>query len=175
MQLQSSASLLIPSYLLLVLLTTANASQQQEQHPQRRQASILPANLPPCATTCPALTNAQQACAPTAGDQVTYKSCFCQSAYLTTVQTSASNICSPQCSDADFGSIASWFKGFCGGSGPVAGQGTTTTAAKPTTTPSTSGTSSGASTTATAAAAPENAGDGTDADQGDSFVDPPTW
>ena len=176
MQLRNSTFLSLLSYLVLSPFAVADQNREPRQQLPKRQASILPATLPSCAPVCPALINAQQACAPTASDQATYKTCFCESAYLNTVQTSPSNICSPQCSDADFGSIANWFKGFCGvqASTSAAGQGTPTTALTSITTPGTGGTTSSV-TTNSATPVPEAAGDGTDADEGNSWEDPPMW
>jgi hypothetical protein len=76
--------------------------------------SIIPSNQPACAQTCPVLVQAQQACAPDVGNSAQYQSCFCQSAYLTSIKSNPqNNICAPQCSASDFSSIASWFNGVC--------------------------------------------------------------
>ncbi|MCJ1432001.1 hypothetical protein MMC27_001357 [Xylographa pallens] len=127
------------STLLLLLysaLTTAQSTSSQ-----------IPSTLPACAQTCIALTQASQSCA---SNQATYQSCFCQSALLSSLKTSPTdNKCSPQCGDADFATIASWYNGQCG----------TSAAGAPATTPSTLLTS----TTSNAGSAPTGAAATTDA------------
>jgi len=119
---------------ILVLLHTAFIAAQSP-------SSQIPNTLPACAQTCVALTQASQSCA---SNQASYQSCFCQSALLTSLKTSSTdNICSPQCGDADFATIASWYSGQC----------TTGAAGAPATTPSTLLTS----TTSNAASAPTGA------------------
>ena len=84
---------------------------------QAQQPTLLPTSLPACAQTCPVLIQAQSGCIPPAApitNQATYQSCFCQSGYLTSLKTSSTNICAPQCSDPDFTTIDSWYKGLCG-------------------------------------------------------------
>ena len=98
------------------------------------QTTILSPTLPACASTCPVLIQAQSGCVPPAApvtNQATYQSCFCQSAYLTSLKSSNNNICAPQCSDSDFAAIDTWYKGLCGGNA-AAGQATTIATLTPT-------------------------------------------
>ncbi|MCJ1393727.1 hypothetical protein MMC18_006603 [Xylographa bjoerkii] len=129
-------------------LTTAQSASGQ-----------IPNTLPACAQTCVALTQASQSCA---SNQAAYQSCFCQSALLTSLKTSSTdNICAPQCGDADFATIASWYNGQCGASASGA----------PATTPSTLLTS----TTSNAGSAPTLAtttGDAPSAATSDSGLPP---
>ncbi|MCJ1304362.1 hypothetical protein MMC08_007174 [Hypocenomyce scalaris] len=94
--------------LLLAVLATMSAAQQ---------ATILPATLPACAAQCTPLDQAQTGCVPPAApvtNQATYQSCFCQSAYLSSLYASgASTLCGAACSAADMSSIQSWYQGFC--------------------------------------------------------------
>ena len=82
-----------------------------------QQATILPATLPACAAQCTPLDQAQTGCVPPAApvtNQATYQSCFCQSAYLSSLYASgASTLCGAACSAADMSSIQSWYQGFC--------------------------------------------------------------
>ncbi|MCJ1377888.1 hypothetical protein MMC17_000984 [Xylographa soralifera] len=85
---------------LLLLLHTALTTAQST-------SSQIPSTLPACAQTCTALTQASQSCA---SNQATY-----QATLLSSLKTSSTNnICSPQCGDADFATIASWYNGQCG-------------------------------------------------------------
>lgn len=81
------------------------------------------------------------------------------------MKTSSSNICSPQCTDAEYATIDTWYKGFCGVDGAVVV--TVTTSATTTGATATTGTS----TTAASAAATTNVGGDSSAD---NTVDPPT-
>ena len=130
--------------------------------------SLLPNTLPACAATCPLVIQAQAACGPTvATGQDALKSCFCQSAYLAPIYAANTNICAPQCADADFSSISTWFKGFCaagstgatnnGGSANNGGAAAANPAANPAADPTTT-TATTASASATAAAANGEAG-----------------
>ena len=97
-----------------VLLNLAHTTSAQ-------QATLLASNLPACAQQCPVLLQAQAGCVPPAApvtDQAIYQSCFCQSALLTQLPTS--NICAPQCSAEDIGTIQAWFNGLCAQGAPVA-------------------------------------------------------
>lgn len=73
--------------------------------------------LPSCAQTCPTLLNAQTVCIPPAAPVTnvqTYKSCFCQSGYLNTLDSDASTICDTTCtSQSDRNQIQSWYESYC--------------------------------------------------------------
>ena len=153
--------------LLLLLLATTVTSQTG--------SSIIPPSEPACINQCTIFVQAIQACAPDSNVQAQYTSCFCQSAYLTPIQGSSSNLCAPQCSDADFGTIASWYKGFCanGGAPPA-------TTAIPATTLITITTTPPPSTTPTSSAPPQgatnvNQGNGANPDDSDDWTDAPGW
>ena len=117
-----------------------------------QQVTLIPASLPACAQSCPLLIQAQGACVPPAAlvtNPATYQSCFCQSAFLGPLRSSpTSNICAPQCPDADFATIGTWYKGLCGIGG----------AAPPATTLITTSTGSPTSTSATSSATTDSAG-----------------
>lgn len=73
--------------------------------------------LPSCAETCPILLTAQTGCVPPAAPVTnvqTYKSCFCQSGYLSTLATDATTICDTVCtSQTDRTEIQSWYASYC--------------------------------------------------------------
>ena len=105
-------SFLIPSLIsLLAPIVSAQA------------VSLLPSNLPSCASGCTTLTQAQGSCtpplAPVTSDEI-YESCFCQSALLTSLYSSAAvqGVCQ-SCSAADMMTIQKWYQGVC----PNAGKG----------------------------------------------------
>ena len=85
--------------------------------------TLLASNLPSCANQCTVLTNAQGSCtpplAPVTSNEI-YESCFCQSALLTSLYSSAAvqGVC-PSCSASDMMSIQKWYQGVC----PNAGKG----------------------------------------------------
>ena len=85
--------------------------------------TLLASNLPACATQCTVLTQAESSCtpplAPVTSNQI-YESCFCQSALLTSLYSSAAvqGVC-PSCSAADMSTIQNWYQGVC----PNAGKG----------------------------------------------------
>lgn len=85
--------------------------------------TLLASNLPSCAGQCTVLTNAQGSCtpplAPVTSDSI-YESCFCQSALLTSLYSSAAvqGVC-PSCSATDMMTIQKWYQGVC----PDAGKG----------------------------------------------------
>lgn len=85
--------------------------------------TLLASTLPTCAAQCAVLTNAQGSCtpplAPVTSDTI-YESCFCQSALLTSLYSSAAvqGVC-PSCSAADMLTIQKWYQGVC----PDAGKG----------------------------------------------------
>ena len=85
--------------------------------------NLLASNLPACVNQCTVLTNAQGSCtpplAPVTSDQI-YESCFCQSALLTSLYSSAAvqGVC-PSCSAADMLTVQKWYQGVC----PNAGKG----------------------------------------------------
>jgi hypothetical protein len=81
------------------------------------RSQLLGNNLPACAKSCAILEQAQGSCE---SNPSAAQSCFCQSALLTPIKNSNSNLCAPACSDADWGTIASWYKSTCanGGANP---------------------------------------------------------
>lgn len=125
------------------------------------QVSLLASNLPACATQCIVLTNAEGSCtpplAPVTSDQI-YESCFCQSALLTSLYSSAAvqGVC-PSCSAADMMTIQKWYQGVCPNAGKGApnfgafagGTTTSSTAATPGPTTSTATIAPSASATST--------------------------
>ena len=79
--------------------------------------TLISPTLPSCAQQCSVLQQAQTACIPAGGapvsDQATYQSCFCQSNFLTQLQSpSPVQLCS-SCSASDMAAIQSWFKATC--------------------------------------------------------------
>ena len=140
-------------------------------------SSILPSD-PPCIQSCDAFTRAVAACAPDANVQAQYTSCFCQSAYLAPILGgNPSNLCAPQCSDSDFGTITNWFKGFCtnpnAATPPVATDVpattliTITTTPPPASTPTSSANNGGATNV--------NQASGADNDDADNWTDGAGW
>lgn len=123
--------------------------------------TLLASNLPACATQCTVLTNAEGSCtpplAPVTSDQI-YESCFCQSALLTSLYSSAAvqGVC-PSCSAADMMTIQKWYQGVCPNAGKGApnfgalagGTTTSSTAATPGPTTSTATIAPSASATST--------------------------
>lgn len=123
--------------------------------------TLLASNLPACAAQCTVLTNAQGSCtpplAPVTSDSI-YESCFCQSALLTSLYSSAAvqGVC-PSCSAADMLTIQKWYQGVCPNAGKGApnfgnvatGPTTSSTAATPGPTTATATTAQKASATAT--------------------------
>ena len=123
--------------------------------------TLLASNLPACAAQCTVLTNAQGSCtpplAPVTSDSI-YESCFCQSALLTSLYSSAAvqGVC-PSCSAADMLTIQKWYQSVCPNAGKGApnfgnvatGPTTSSTAATPGPTTATATTAQKASATAT--------------------------
>ncbi|GAM86323.1 hypothetical protein ANO11243_043370 [Dothideomycetidae sp. 11243] len=86
--------------------------------------------LPACAEQCQLLTEAQTACVPPAApvtDQATYLSCFCQSGYLTTLKTDATNVCGTVCQGTDLTQISIWYSSVCAADAPAAAAAPATT------------------------------------------------
>ncbi|OCL13926.1 hypothetical protein AOQ84DRAFT_371747 [Glonium stellatum] len=97
------------------------------------QTVIDYSKLPACARQCGVLSQAETGCVPPAAqttNQATYQSCFCQSAFLTTLKTSPS-LCEPACDAADAAAIENWYVALCNGPvvEPAAATTTTTTTA----------------------------------------------
>ena len=123
--------------------------------------TLLASNLPACATGCTVLTNAQGSCtppqAPVTSNEI-YESCFCQSALLPSLYSSAAvqGVC-PSCSSADMLTIQKWYQGVCPNAGKGApnfgnlatGSTTSSTAATPGPTTSTATSAPHASATST--------------------------
>ena len=96
--------------LFLSLLASAAVAQQLLQ--------FGAGGLPSCAQQCQPLTNAQNACQPSSPQPVT---CFCQSAYLTSLKTTANGLCDSACtSQSDRNQLFSWYAGFCANGGNAA-------------------------------------------------------
>ncbi|KAK1083718.1 hypothetical protein LTR33_003093 [Friedmanniomyces endolithicus] len=93
--------------------------------------------LPSCASNCPLLAQAEQACGGTTSATQAIWSCFCQSGYLTSLYNSPAGICDAVCtSPSDNQQVMTWFTTNCGkddaasehaaaGSGGGGGGGTT--------------------------------------------------
>ncbi|KAI9715778.1 MAG: hypothetical protein M1812_005777 [Candelaria pacifica] len=110
-----NSKLLLSTLTLLTHLTTA------QQPPQ----PLLPTTLPPCSPQCTSLQNAQTLCLPPKAQLTnpqTYKTCFCQSAYLTPLQNGITGLCDQVCDTGSLTAIRNWFLGFC-----ASGDGGTTT------------------------------------------------
>ena len=79
--------------------------------------NFAPGNLPACAQSCQTLQNAQTVCVPPAAPatgQLSYQSCFCQSAYLTTLRQSSAGICDTSCPNpTDATQIQKWYINLC--------------------------------------------------------------
>ena len=137
-----------------------------------QQVTLLASNLPSCAAQCDVLTNAQGSCtpplAPVTSDQI-YESCFCQSALLTPLYSSAAvqGVC-PKCSPTDMSTIQKWYQGVCPNSGKSAPN-FGNLATGPTT--STSATTPGP-TTSTATSAPHASSTATSQQYSNSSTDP---
>lgn len=70
--------------------------------------------LPSCAQSCALLQQANQACTATATPQAAW-ACFCQSAYLTTLKTTAVGVCDAACTDATQNAqVSAWYNSNCG-------------------------------------------------------------
>ncbi|KAE8383705.1 hypothetical protein BDV26DRAFT_23 [Aspergillus bertholletiae] len=99
-------------------------------------------SFPSCALTCPILKEAQTGCVPPTAqtsDRSTYVSCFCQSALITQLHTSADTTCADTCTSADDRKkLQTWYTNFC----TSGGKNTGTTASETTAAASTSTSSS---------------------------------
>ncbi|KAK7606400.1 hypothetical protein JOL62DRAFT_616170 [Phyllosticta paracitricarpa] len=107
---------LAPLFFLFVLV----AAQQQVQ--------LLNYDaLPGCAKGCTNLKTAQDGCIPPqagVSNQQTYVSCFCQSAFLVNLKTTAQGLCDAQCpSTSDQNAIKDWYNKFCQSGGTVGAAG----------------------------------------------------
>ncbi|KAF7192106.1 hypothetical protein HII31_06492 [Pseudocercospora fuligena] len=72
-------------------------------------------NLPSCAQSCPLLIQAAQACSATNTATQANWICFCQSAYLTTLRSSAAGICDSTCTNpTDNTQVSTWYNSNCG-------------------------------------------------------------
>ncbi|KAK5111525.1 hypothetical protein LTR62_004820 [Meristemomyces frigidus] len=71
--------------------------------------------FPSCASSCPLLNQAAQACGGTTTATTQIWSCFCQSAYLRTLYTSPAGICDSVCTNpSDNQQVMSWYTTNCG-------------------------------------------------------------
>lgn len=105
MKLSRTALALLPSLLLTLSITAASAQLLTDGNSQ----------LPSCATNCPLLNQAAQACGGTQSADQQIWSCFCQSAYLTTLKTSPSGICDGVCTSSnDNQQLMTWYNTNCG-------------------------------------------------------------
>jgi len=137
----SSSRLIMPSLWLSSAFLAAIVPLVNSQ-----QVVLFPASLPSCISTCTTLEAAETGCVPPSApvsSTAIYESCFCQSALLTSLATSAANICPGICSDADYATIYSWYKGFCN----VAGAATPNTPPTTTNPAGAAATSDGSSST----------------------------
>lgn len=87
--------------------------------------------FPACAQACPLLVQAAQACSATDVASQGAWVCFCQSAYLTNLRSSATGICDSTCTNpTDLQQVSTWYNTNCGsdfGASEHSGSGTTTT------------------------------------------------
>ncbi|EME38192.1 hypothetical protein DOTSEDRAFT_92651 [Dothistroma septosporum NZE10] len=71
--------------------------------------------LPACAQSCPLLVQAAQACSATNTATQSNWVCFCQSAYLNTLRSSAVGICDSVCTNpTDNAQVSTWYNSNCG-------------------------------------------------------------
>jgi len=139
--------------------------------------------LPSCATTCPLLEQAAAACGGTTTADQAIWSCFCQSAYLTSLKTSDTGICDSVCTSASDGQqVVTWFNSNCGtddGASEHADSGTTTVVAVISTSTSYSSTSTATATAAVAAtsdaALPSTTASGSEVDPADQTSYTGNW
>ncbi|KAK0921286.1 hypothetical protein LTS16_004919 [Friedmanniomyces endolithicus] len=115
--------------LLFAALITTNTTAQLLTHGNTQ--------LPSCASNCPLLAQAEQACGGTTSATQAIWSCFCQSGYFTSLYNSPAGICDAVCtSPSDNQQVMTWFTTNCGkddaasehaaaGSGGGGGGGTT--------------------------------------------------
>ena len=165
----------LPPLFTLILLAHLALAQQTS-------TTLLPGD-PPCAQTCSILVQAQSACVPPAAQpasQDTYKSCFCQSAFLGPLRsTPQQNLCAGQCPDSDWGKVTGWFEGFCGGGGANgggnSGGGGQTTTSTQAAGPTSSASSSAAGSSATGAAASQSNANVDDASAAANYTDGKSW
>ncbi|KAK7532003.1 uncharacterized protein J3D65DRAFT_679860 [Phyllosticta citribraziliensis] len=112
-----------PLALLFVLAIALAAVQAQQVQLLNYDA------LPGCAKGCTNLKTAQDGCIPPqagVSTQQTYVSCFCQSAFLVNLKTTAQGLCDAACpSTSDQNGIKDWYNKFCqsGGTEGAAGGG----------------------------------------------------
>ncbi|PPJ52270.1 hypothetical protein CBER1_10267 [Cercospora berteroae] len=71
-------------------------------------------NLPACGQSCPLLVQAAQACSATDVASQSAWVCFCQSAYLVNLRSSATGICDSTCTGADLQQVSTWYSTNCG-------------------------------------------------------------
>ncbi|OCK80872.1 hypothetical protein K432DRAFT_404336 [Lepidopterella palustris CBS 459.81] len=122
------------------------------------QSVIDYSKLPACAKSCSVLQQAEGGCVPPAAlvsNQATYQSCFCQSAFLTSLKTSPS-LCEPACSADDATAIESYYVSLC--NGPVVEPATTTQTTATTTATTAATTTTTGTNTATGTAVAGNKG-----------------
>ncbi|KAK8222756.1 hypothetical protein HDK77DRAFT_496650 [Phyllosticta capitalensis] len=102
-----------PALLALLFLLTLCAAQQVQL--------INYGALPSCAKGCTTLKTAQDGCIPPQAQvstQQTYVSCFCQSAFLVNLKTTAQGLCDAACpSTSDQNSIKDWYNKYCSSGG----------------------------------------------------------
>ncbi|KAL3476758.1 hypothetical protein BJX99DRAFT_258090 [Aspergillus californicus] len=113
---------LVPSLSLstLLYLTLAFSSSILAQ-----DVSLIPSaassSFPACALSCSVLSSADDSCTPPTAavtNRQTYVSCFCQSALLTTLQSSADGTCTDTCTSSDDRELLQqWYVNFCNSGG----------------------------------------------------------
>lgn len=109
------------SHLLLLSVVLAKAQQGVLVNGNNR--------LPDCAQDCLLLIQAAKACSASIGTATPANwMCFCQSAYLDPLRSSAGGICDQACpSDTDREQLSTWYNSNCGGDFGASEHGTVTT------------------------------------------------
>lgn len=135
------------SILLLPLLASLTSAQQNVLVNGNSQ-------LPTCAQSCQPLIQANAACSGTGSVQAAW-TCFCQSAYLTTLKTTAVGVCDTACTDATQNAqVQTWYTKNCGSDFGVSEHADDSAAGTTTTTAA----AAGAAATTASTAANANAG-----------------
>ena len=95
-----------------VLLTITTMASTQQIIPTSTSGSF-----PACAVSCAALLQAQQTCSasyPGGTPQLTYENCFCQSASIAALYSTADSVCAGECQvESDRTELHAWYLSFC--------------------------------------------------------------
>lgn len=153
------------SALLLPLWSTLAAAQDTFSFIPTSASSTFPE----CGLTCTALENAQDACVPPEAavtNEQTYISCFCQSAYITSLKSSGT-VCTSCTSASDQELLVSWYNGYCDG-GYTSTLTATTAAATTSSTSSATTTDAATTTAATATSTSTSSADSSGSTKGNS-------